>query len=316
MKCHRNDNMKWYMDKKYMEDHISAYVKFQLKQGYRIKDIKNALLKYGYDKNLVNEICKNINLKQYKPTKIKKVKLKELNEDLYIYLQNLLVDYIIKEQNQGYTIDVIKKALINYGHHPSMVKKAILAAKKGSFSTFQSNLKLSPEFTLAISLILIVVFTLFLTYITDESLYLVFLSFLPAIAMILINFSIIINTSSKRFVQLLPIISVAGIVFIFVGLLQISPIMRSLSEPGTILLLNVFLGFILCSFISLFSKIKPKKISVEDIQNLIPEYENTIKDDKENNDVIHKEKIHNEYKKPKIIKAKPVKTQRIELKEI
>ena len=318
MKCYRNNNMKWYMDKKYMEDHLLGYVKFQLKQGYRIKDIKKALLKYGYDKKLVEEICKHIDSTKFKPIKIKKVALKELNEDLYIYLQNLLVDYIIKEQNQGYTIDVIKKALINYGHHPTMVKKAIKAAKKGTFSSFHSKIKLSPQVTLGTSLILMVVFILYLTFITNESLFKVFLSFVPALAMILITYAIIINTSSKKLVQLLPLLAVAGIVFSFVGLLEISPVMRSLSEPGTILLLNVVFGFILCSFISLFSKIMPKKFTIEEIEKSVPEDENIIqeKTQKENDNINQNNLINQEYESTKRIKVKPVRKKRLKIKKI
>ena len=299
-----------------MENHLSGYIIFQLKQGYRLNDIKKALLKYGYDKILVEEICKNINSSQYKPSKIKKVALKELNEDLYLYLQNLLVDYIIKEQNQGYTIDVIKKALINYGHHPTMVKKAIKAAKKGTLSSFHSKIKLSPEFTLGISLILMLGFILSMIYISQESIFLVFLSFVPALVMIFINFAIIINTSNKKLVQLLPLISVAGIVFIFIGLLEISPVMRSLSEPGTILLLNVFLGFILCSFISLFSKIMPKKFTIKEIENSVTEEDNTVEEKKENKNIDGENEINQEFKTKKITKVKSVRKPRLKLKKV
>ena len=119
----------WYMDKDYMKKHLQSYMEFQLSQGYEQVDIKHALLKYGYEEKLIDEIAAGIDPEVHKPVTEKK-SIKELNEDLYLYIQNLLVDYIKREMDNGYEIDVIKKALINYGHHETIIKNAIKTIKE------------------------------------------------------------------------------------------------------------------------------------------------------------------------------------------
>ncbi len=260
--------MKWQLDKEYMRNHILSYVEFQLSQGYGLGDVKAVLLRYGYESDLVEEICSSINPGKY--THRKKTGNKELDEDLYFYIQNLLVDYIKKEQSQGYTLEVIEKALVNFGHHPKMVRKAIRAVRDGSVTDLQPVFKFPPGLMFLISLAGIVLFIMYMTFTTDAQLYVVFLSFLPALAMVLIVFAVILNTGNKRLVQMLPIVSVGGVVLLFLGILEISPVARQLSEPGTILIINVFLGFIGASLMSLFSRLQPKRVSVEEIIDSVP----------------------------------------------
>ena len=44
------------MHPSYTKQHLLNYVKFQLQNGYYIEDIAEVLLKYGYDKKIVDEI--------------------------------------------------------------------------------------------------------------------------------------------------------------------------------------------------------------------------------------------------------------------
>ena len=189
--------MKWYMDREYIRGHLIGYTEFQLRQGYEINDVKEALLKYGYDNDLVLEVINSVDTELYKESS-KKPSLKELNEDLYVYLQNLLVDYIKKELNHGYELDVIKKALINYGHHPSMVKKAIKAIEDGKVTDYHPSIGFPSWFMLIVSLVVIFAFLGFLLITTDASLYVVFLSFAPSIFTILFVYVMTIYTSSKK----------------------------------------------------------------------------------------------------------------------
>ncbi len=260
--------MKWELDREYMRNHLLSYVEFQLSQGYGISDVKSVLLRYGYESDLVDEICGEVDTTKYSHKK--KTGKKELDEDLYFYIQNLMVDYIKKEQSQGYTLEVIEKALVNFGHHPKMVRKAIRAVRDGSVTDLQPALKLPPGIMFLVSLAGIVLFIMYMTFTTDAQLYVVFLSFLPALAMILIVFSIIMNTANRRLVQMLPIVSVGGVVLIFLGILEISPVARQLSQPGTILVINAFLGFVGASLMSLFSRLQPKRVSVEEIIDSVP----------------------------------------------
>jgi len=259
--------MKWYMDKSYMENHIRDYIIFQLSQGYRLSDIKSALLKSGYDSGLIDEICAHIDPDYYKPRKDGKPSQKNLDEDLYVYLQNLLVDYIKQEQSQGYTMDVIEKALINYGHHPSMVKKALKAASHGDVVDFQylENFRFSSTLMLFITLFLTLGIVFVLTVQTNEPLFVVVFGFVPALIAILFVYAVFVNSQNRRLVQLLPIISIAVVVTVFVALVQTSATMRGLGEPLTVLLLNTGMGFVMGSMICFFSKSPKRRITVEDI---------------------------------------------------
>jgi len=280
--------MKWYMDKDYIQKHLITYIEFQMKQGYELKDIHNVLIKYGYDEALLVEVIKQVDISKFRAVKTKP-NIKELNAQLLTYLENMLIDFIKKEQSQGYTLDVIKRALINYGHHPTMVKKAISDIKHGKVTQIRKTMKTSTGLLLAISLALLVGFIIFLLMETQAPIYIVALSFVPSLATVLMVYAMVINAKSKAFVQMLPVIGVALVVLIFVGLLQISPMLRSVSEPGTILLLNVLLGFLASSLIALFSTQKHKVIVTKDI----------VEDSNEKDDI------------PEEIKPEPVKLEEI-----
>ena len=257
--------MKWNIDRDYMKEHLAGYVRFQLRQGYEISDVKEALLKYGYDYKLVEEVQKLIDTKQYKPKK-KKPSLRELNEDLYIYLQNLLVNYMKKEMEAGYEMEVIRKALIKYGHHPAMVRKAVKSVNDGTIKDLQPKFGFPPGMMLFLSLTIALIFIVFLLLSTEVSVFIVVFSFAPAFVAILISYLVTISDANKKIVQMMPVVGIAIIVILFVTGLQVSPDMRKLSEPGTILLLNVFLGFVCSSCICLFSSKPMKKITVETIK--------------------------------------------------
>jgi len=254
--------MKWYMDKKYMSNHIKSYVEFQLGQGYELDDVKHALEKYGYEPGLVNEICSQIDPDVHKPLK-HRPSIKELNEDLYVYLQNLLIDYIKKEQSQGYELEVIRKALINYGHHPKMVRHALEAANEGYVVDQQPTIRLPAWLSLALGLAAIFAFVAVLTIQTSADLGLVFLSFAPSIVTILLVYAAFVNIDNKRTIQLLPVAAVFLSAAIFLAVYQAKIVY--ISEPQTILALNAVLTFIPSSMICLMSRQSPKKISAEEI---------------------------------------------------
>jgi len=294
--------MKWYMDKEYVEKHLQGYIEFQLKQGYRLKDVEKALLKYGYDDMLVKEIIKKITPVEIAPNG--KPNQKELNEELYMYIQNLLVDFIKKEQEQGYEIEVIRKALINYGHHPSMVKKAEKAMKQGRVTDFHKRIKMSGSLVLLISVALILGFMFFMVQQTNASLGIVVMSFAPAFVAVLLSYSITTGTEDKRLIRLVPVISVAAAVLVFILLIQFSTQLRKVSEPETILILNVLLAFVCGAMIALFSEPRKKRITVDDIAEPLPQEE------------LLEEKINNTPVRPKrIFKPRKPRKPRMKIKD-
>lgn len=249
--------MKFFMDRDYITKHLLSYTEFQLKQGYVLKDIKTALLKYGYDIDIVEEVIGLADESIFVP-KEHKPSIRELNEDLYSYLQNLLVDYIKKEQKQGYSLDVIQRALVRYGHHPSMVKNAVRSVKEGLITDLMPEFNFPAGLMLAVSLAGIVGFSIFLMLQTDEPISTVFLCFSPSILMILLVYGAAAKfTESKKFI---PLFGIAGTVILYVLLLRGKIIV--VSEPQTILVLNIFFSFVGSSLISLFTSTRPGKVEI------------------------------------------------------
>jgi hypothetical protein len=266
--------MKWYLDAEYVRSHLRDYIVFQLKQGFELSDIKQALIRYGYEKDLVTFICKDIDLTPYRSTKPAS---SELDKDLYIYLEELLVDYIEKQLGQGYDLDVVKKALINYGHRPDMVDKAVKAIKHGdaidleSFESWKAPAALLYFISLVCTLALIFV----LSFITGTDIGKVVLAFSPALIAITCTYAIVASMDSKSFNQFIPIAAVALAVGAFIGMLYLLPQMRSLSNPTVLIVLNALAVFILSSLMAFFSithhKVTKEEILVEQPQPLIKE---------------------------------------------
>src|SRR3989338_2494775 len=109
------------MHPSYTKQHLLNYVKFQLQNGYYIEDIAEVLLKYGYDKKIVDEIAYEIGDIEIKhDSQGKKADLKSLKKELIEYTFNLILDYINQELEQGYTESSISRALLNQGHHKEL----------------------------------------------------------------------------------------------------------------------------------------------------------------------------------------------------
>lgn len=270
--------MAWNLGRSYIERHLSDYVKFQLKQGYELSDIRKTLVRYGYSAALVESVCKGINPSDYATASPIKREVKGLNQDLYLYLQNLLVDYIKREQSQGYSIEVIKKALIKYGHHPAMVGHAIRAVEQGQVDDTHApaGAGLPAGLLLAFALLATFAGIFMLAMLTDSELNIVTLGFFPSILSILLVYAIVAARPGRTARQLLPVASIAFTVLAFVAMLRLSSLLHGLSEPNTVLLLNAAAAFVLASLLSFFSGAKPRRLSVKEIESAV-EQEQQVK---------------------------------------
>jgi hypothetical protein len=130
-------------DSKYVLKHLSDYINFQLNQGYEPTDIFDVLTKYGYKKEIIDDFLKKAVVLDKNQKKLNSVKIgaKEMNKELYTYLHNMLVTFIVKEKEQGYSIMAIKKALLNYGHNPEIVNSAIVFTQKKDGSKMKEESK-------------------------------------------------------------------------------------------------------------------------------------------------------------------------------
>jgi hypothetical protein len=258
--------MKYFLDAEYMKNHLLGYITMQLKQGYELRDIRDALVRYGYDKTVIENITKHINPRDY-PVK-KHAGEKELDEELFIYLQDLLVDYIKKEMSQGYTLEVIEKALINFGHHPDMVRKAVKGVEEGHIEDLDaaSTWKLPLGFWFFCSVIAVIASMFVMAYLTGEELGIVMLAFTPALAAVCVAYAIVLSTDNKQVQQLTPVIAIAVAVGAFLGLVQLVTSMRNMGSPNIVLIMNVFIAFICSMLMSLFSKKRRRAVTVQEIE--------------------------------------------------
>lgn len=243
-----------------MKSHLLGYVKFQLSQGYELEDIRQALLKHGYHKDLVDEIVSATDPERHMPKKRKPVK-RNLDDELYLYVQNLLVDYIKREQEQGYSIDVIRKALERYGHHKAMIEDAIKTIREGDYTDFYpiEHQKIPSWILLGISFAAYFAVVAFLASSTDTNPMIVALSFSPALAAALAVYMVAPSSYNRQLVNMLPIIAIGIAVLVYTLLSQVSLAVRGISEHNTVLMMNAILAFVLSVLISFFSEKKHKK---------------------------------------------------------
>ncbi|MBI4454094.1 hypothetical protein HY636_05615 [Candidatus Woesearchaeota archaeon] len=257
------------MQEQYLIEHIRKYVEFEMQQGYQLKDIKEALINYGYNSGLVahaiNPFLKG--LRQVKPKTQKQAsaqQLREMNDEMYFYIQNMLIDYIKQQMNKGYSVKAIKGALLRAGHHEDMLNKAIKFVQQGKVIDYENPIKtiLPAHFLLVVSLFLLVVLTLFVSISTDENLLKVLLTLMPGFFGVLLTYTIITSTTStpaklassknRLLVQLTPLLATAIVVVLFVILTQYTFIYQT-AQSTTLLLLNAVPAFILSGFMCMLA---------------------------------------------------------------
>ncbi len=284
-------------DKKIMKNHLRDYILFQINQGYEANDIKNLLQGYGYSQELIDEIFSEIGtLPHRKPAKKHK---KEISADLFSYVKELIVDFIIKEKEQGYSIDAIKRALMNYGHSKELVDSAV-AAVDGSdsgkdYDFFKEdavkkssqledtdplmNLKgkgLPPFLLYVLSLLLVFGFVVFMSAVTNTFFSIVFFSFTPVMIALTVNFLAVMQFKSRNYLNLVPFLVVFLTVFIFVGILHSDFLLEEVAQPEIVVLLNSVIAFVFSSVMCFFSKWphmgeKPDKWETIPVREVQPE---------------------------------------------
>lgn len=330
--------MAFQKDKKYMKEHLKDYIIFQINQGYQPKDIKKLLIEHGYSTELVQEIFHEIGKLEAK-THPKKTK-KEMSRDLYAYLQELLVDFILKERDQGYDFEAIRKALLNYGHNDDIVDSAIRTVRDGNGKVNFNELipkkeekpapkkkhkkqkneaKLPPAFLYSTIILAILCFAVYLTIATEASIFIVLVSFLPLIIAISANYFAILQFKSAHYMRLIPPLVVALTVLIFVGMLQYDSPLRNLGEPTVILVINAIGAFIFSSVLCFFAHwphLGEKTTAIDTIQK---EHVKENKDNKLEEDLMRgTEKLDDILGKEKAAKekaAKEQKPQRLKIKD-
>lgn len=244
------------LDKEYLREHLKYYIEFQLKQGYDLLDIKEALIKYGYTHKFVEEVSHHAKPQEVEFSLLKPSR-EELDEDAYQYILNMLIDYMMKEHKQGYSLQAIKKALVKSGHLPSIVNDAAQRIQKGVVVDYQQPLTLSfkvpPSIILGVCLLLVFGALFTLSVATNASIVIILFNFIPTFVGVLILYLLLVFISWKGLRKLLPLISIVVTLAFFIILLQYSTLIRT-TQMHIVLILNVLLTFICSLLYSVFAK--------------------------------------------------------------
>ncbi|MFW5991484.1 MAG: hypothetical protein ACOCQX_04605 [Candidatus Nanoarchaeia archaeon] len=244
--------------REYMKEKLKDYILFQLNQGYEPNDIKEPLINNGYSRQMVEEIFSETG--STGPARHPVRAKKEMSRDLFNYLGELLTDFILKEREQGYSYEAIKKALINYGHDSNVVDAAIESVKKGSeieeFAPSHKPVKtgLPPSLLFSIMILGLIGVVFYLSISTGSELFIVFVSFLPSIIALCVNYFAVLQFKSRHYLELVPPLTTALAVVFFVIMMQLESPIRDISEPNVILIINALAAFIMSSVLCFFSK--------------------------------------------------------------
>ncbi len=265
-------------DDMYMKKHIGEYILFQLEQGYFLKDIKSALTRYGYKKRTVEEILKQIQVSTEPKKRSAMYSHADLDNELKIYVQSLLIDYIVKEHKLGYTLEAIRSALINYGHDAKAIDEAILIIEKGKVIDYkmpQSYMKFPQQIIGSVTLFFIFAFLVFLSIATNTSIITIIPNFFPAFVTFIVLNAVFYFLPKNKLLAALPLISILFCVGLFIGGIQYGILGKA---PGSdiLLILNAAVAFISCGLVCAFSKKEKEEIIVRIKDKKRPIEENLV----------------------------------------
>ncbi len=251
-------------DDMYMKKHLGEYVLFQLEQGYDLTDIKNALLRFGYKKPLVKEILNMLHVTAPKK-KPAMYSAHDLDQELKVYVQSLLIDYIVKEHKVGYPLEAIKRALINFGHDPAVIDEAILIIESGKVVDYRLDanpVKFPQQIVAPLTIFLIFAFLVFLSITTDTSIITIIPNFLPLFLTFIIANIAYYFLPKSPLLAAIPLLAVLLTVGIFLLGIQYGILGKA---PGSdmILILNAAVAFISTGIVCAFSKKGKDEIVVQ-----------------------------------------------------
>lgn len=254
------------IDRAYMENHLIDYVLFQVQQGYAPDDVYNVLLKYGYPNPVVQEVFKQLAIsikEEFKRHAQKRGKdtYNQLDEEMHQYLVGLLIDYVTKEQKQGYSIPVIKKALLQYGHHKEIIHEALQTIQQGKVKDYHvlPSLQFSQQAVFALCLILFFIFFVFLGIATNTSLMAILLNFGPAVLSFAFMNALLSVLLHRRLILFLPLLGLLLAVGLFILAVRYAGLFVP-SDANVILILNAGLSFVATVLLCLFSKEKVQPV--------------------------------------------------------
>ena len=228
---------------------------FQVEQGYALDDIRKALAKFGYKKQVISEILDRLHI-SFPKKRTTMYTSADLDAELRIYVQSLLIDYIVKEHKVGYSLEAIKRALINFGHDPKLIDEAIVIIESGKVVDYRkesSMVQFAQQIVASVTLFLIFAFLVFLSIVTDTSILKILPNFLPVfLAYFIVNAAFFFMPKTKLTVAL-PLFAVLITVGVFIVGIQYG-FLGTVPGSDMVLLLNAVAAFISTGIVCAFSK--------------------------------------------------------------
>lgn len=250
-------------DDMYMKQHLGEYALFQIEQGYTLDDIRKALAKFGYKKQVIGEILDRLHITSPKK-KTTMYTSADLDAELRIYVQSLLIDYIVKEHKVGYSLEAIKKALINFGHDSKLIDEAMVIIEKGQVVDYRkesSMVQFAQQIVASVTLFLIFAFLVFLSIATNTSIITILPNFLPAfLAYFIVNAAFFFMPKTKLTVAL-PLFAILITVGAFIGGVQYG-FLGTVPGSDIVLILNALAAFISTGIVCAFSKKEKEELIV------------------------------------------------------
>ena len=245
------------MEEQYLIEHLKTYARFEIQQGYHLNDIRDALLKYGYKKQLVHKVVGE--LSHVEMPRARSPPKEAMTEQMHLYIQDMLIDYVEKQLKNGYSKNAIKAALFRSGHHKDMVEKAFSLISQGKIVDYDAPITKAvfpPFLVFLFSIFLLTVFVLFISISTNYNLLEVILTFAPAYFTLAVTYLVITSTKSSLVLRLMPILAAGVSILCFVIFLNYTLIYIG-RNMNILLVLNVISSFLLSGFMCILSP-KPR----------------------------------------------------------
>jgi len=186
----------------YMKKELVDYITQEMNKGYSLSAIKDALLRAGHNKDIIDVVLDSLKKHKFNILKAMQEPMPDhLTKDLYYDVLNALVKYIEYHIEQGQSIEKIKKALTNYGHTEETIIDAIerVMQKKQERPAAHSSIIITLSW---ISLVLLIII---LSILNSSSLATIVVGLVPAIITLILLSYLVNRTKRTAYLWVFPI---------------------------------------------------------------------------------------------------------------
>lgn len=217
---------------------ISKYIHQELRSGQTLMSIKKALLDAGHDKNAIEIAVLELEKHNFSSFDTKKID-NETERKIIKALEVFIEDRV----KHGVSIEKIKKVLKDYGHSDKIIEEALInvrykPSKLEKKKHFPKSEILEKEHILLTGIISVILLVTMSAAVIDESIFLVFVGFIPTTITILVGYYYADTMREKIFIVPFAV----SLLFFLTGM--VSPQIGNM-EYGSLTILNLVLSFVI-----------------------------------------------------------------------